>query len=414
MKEERTSINNKSERNSQKDDFNRMYRSNSQFFYKDISNYNFEHRIRLNPSGECGSHDIRYSIPLSHVKHHLQKSDYLSKSTGAINSFDKAEMESKIASNIKKQKYQNLLKKDKDINNLCNNKKKEIKEEINKKKQKLKKELTRIINDALLFSKKNNPVKSMLPENINEIVEKAKKETQDMSLSLNISNLSKISSIAGENKKPKRVEFLSLIGVDVENMKYNHININIDKAWKFIKKLAKGRNIEEILRYKVVNSIMSITEKKASEKAKMIYDKLAIYRSYMNKKKEEERKRKQLEDEEKYKELLKNNPKELIRQKMVKSLSQPKLFNKIEKFQMKGKKEKRLKKSESAIFSPKHKKVTRLNSYKDVDKIINFIDTSEKDSQSKFCKDHFMNIQMTKTMDIYRANLLRKNEIILK
>ena len=414
MKEERTYINNKSERNSQKDDLNRMYRSNSQFFYKDISNYNFEHRIRLNPSGECGTYDIRYSIPLSHVKHHLQKSDYLSKSTGAINSFDKAEMESKIASNIKKQKYQNLLKKDKEINNLCNNKKKEIKEEINKKKQKLKKELTRIINDALLFSKKNNPVKSMLPENINEIVEKAKKETQDMSLSLNISNLSKISSIAGENKKPKRVEFLSLIGVDVENMKYNHININIDKAWKFIKKLAKGRNIEEILRYKVVNSIMSITEKKASEKAKMIYDKLAIYRSYMNKKKEEERKRKQLEDEEKYKELLKNNPKELIRQKMVKSLSQPKLFNKIEKFQMNRKKEKRLKKSESAIFSPKHKKVTRLNSYKDVDKIINFIDTSEKDSQSKFCKDHFMNIQMTKTMDIYRANLLRKNEIILK
>ena len=143
------------------------------------------------------------------------------------------------------------------------------------------------------------------------------------------------------NKRPwnknknKKIEFLSLIGVDVENMTYNHININIDKAWKFIKKLAKGRNIEEILRYKVVNSIMSMTEKKASEKARRIYEKLEIYKNYMNKKKEEERKKKQKEEEEKYNELLKSNPKELIRQKMVKSLSQKKIFNKIEKVKKK-------------------------------------------------------------------------------
>ena len=38
----------------------------------------------------------------------------------------------------------------------------------------------------------------MLPENINEIVDQAKKETQDLSLSLNISNLSRISSIRGD------------------------------------------------------------------------------------------------------------------------------------------------------------------------------------------------------------------------
>ena len=254
----------------------------------------------------------------------------------------------------------------------------------------------------------------MLPENINEIVDKAKKETQDLSLSLNISNLSKISSITGAGKKPKKIEFLSLIGVDVENMTYNHININIDKAWKFIKKLAKGRNIEEILRYKVVNSIMSMTEKKASEKARRIYEKLEIYKNYMNKKKEEERKKKQKEDEEKYNELLKSNPKELIRQKMVKSLSQKKIFNKIEKVKKKDKRDKGIKKSESGLFIPGFKKVTRLNSYRDVNKIIRFIDQSKKDSQSKLCKDHFMNIQMTKEMDINMKNMLRKNEILIK
>ena len=112
-------------------------------------------------------------------------------------------------------------------------------------------------------------------------------------------------------------------------MKYNHIDINIDKAWHFIKKIAKGRNVEDILRYKVVNCIMNISEKKASEKAKKIYEKLRIYKDYMNKKKEEERKRKGKKEEKYYKELLKNNPKELIRQKMVKSLSQPKLFDSL-------------------------------------------------------------------------------------
>ena len=411
MEESKNNLSNRKEKNIQKSDYHKIHKSNSQFFYKQISNSDYNNRISLNPTGEKGNHDIRYHYPSGHVNSSIEKSDY---SKIAHNSFVKAEKELNIKQHIKNQKYQNLLAKDKELKNLCKEKNKEIKEEIDKRKENLKQSLTRIINDALLFSKKNNPVKSMLPENINEIVDKAKKETQDLSLSLNISNLSKISSITGTNKKPKKIEFLSLIGVDVDNMTYNHININIDKAWKFIKKLAKGRNIEEILRVKVVNAIMSMTEKKASEKARRIYEKLEIYKNYMNKKKEEERKKKQQEDEEKYKKLLKSNPKELIRQKMVKSLSQKKIFNKIEKIKKKDKRNKVFKKSESAVFAPGFKKVTRLNSYRDVNKIIRFIDESKKDSQSKLCKDHFMNIQMTKEMDINMKNILRKNEILIK
>ena len=414
MTDNRTFINNKHEKNIQKRDFNCLYRSNSQMHYKCISNNNYENRIRLNPSGEYNTHDIRYHVPVTHIRHYLEKSDCFSRSNSSMTSFDNAEAESKIASHIQKQKYQKLLEKDKQINHLCQKKNKEIQEEINKKKEKLKKELTRIINDALLFSKKNNSVKSMLPENINEIVEKAKKETQDMSLSLNISNLSKISSITADKKKPKKIEFLSLIGVDVENMKYNHININIDKAWKFIKRISKGRNIEEILRFKVVNAIMSMTEKKASEKARQIYDKLKIYKNYMNKKKEDEKKRKQMEEEEKFKELLNKNPKELIRQKMVKSLSQAKVFNKLDNTKEKEVKEKKLRKSQSVALLPRNKTITKYNSYRDVDKIINFIDSSNKNSQSQFCKEHFLNIQMTKEMDLNRKNILTKNEIYLK
>ena len=406
MEENKNNQSNRKERNVQKNDFNKIHKSNSQFFYKQISNNDYDNRISLNPSGENGSHDIRYHYPSGHVNSYIEKCDY---NTIAYNSFNKAEKEMNIDQHIKNQKYQNLLKKDKEIRNLCKEKNKEIKKEIDKKKHNLKQSLIRIINDALLFSKKNNPVKSMLPENINEIVEKAKKETLDMSLSLNISNVSKISSITGSNK-PKKIEFLSLIGVDVDNMKYNHINIDIDKAWKFIMKLSKGRNVEDILRYKVVNSIMSLTEKKASEKAKKIYEKLKIYKNYMNRKKEEEKKKKGIEDEKKYNELLKTNPKELIRQKMVKSLSQKKIFNKS---QIRNKTNKKLIRSKSAVFTGQ-KKVSKLNSYRDCDKILNFIDSSNINSQSKIYKEHFLNIQMTKDIDTHKENLMKKNEIYLK
>ena len=412
MEENKTNtMNSRKERNIQKHDFNKIYRSNSQFFYKSKSNYDYKNRISLNPCGEYGNHYIRYNIPSNHINNYFEKCEI---NNNIYNSTKRANNESTIEKHLKTQKYQTLLKNDKEIKNFCKEKNKEIKGELNKKKQNLKQILTRIINDAILFSKKNNPVKSMLPENINEIVDKAKKETQDMSISLNISNLSKISSITGNTKKPKKVEFLSLLGVDVENMKYNHIDINIDKAWHFINKIAKGRNVEDILRYKVVNCIMNISEKKASEKAKKIYEKLRIYKDYMNKKKEEERKRKGKEEEKYHKELLKNNPKELIRQKMAKSLSQPKLFDKMKNNNKTFGKNKKLRKSKSAFFIQGEKKVARLNSYRDVDKIINFIDSSHKNSQSKLCKEHFLNIQMTKNMNINKKNLMRKNEIYLK
>ena len=61
--------------------------------------------------------------------------------------------------------------------------------------------------------------------------------------------------------------------------------------------------------------------------------------------------------------------------------------------------------------SPK-KVVIKLNAYRDVDKIISFIDNSRKNSQSKYCKDHFKNIKGTKTMDQYMKNIVNKNSIV--
>ena len=413
------------EKNTQKRDIFKKYHSNSQNHYKNISDYNYEHRIKLDPAGETNTLDIRYQFPLNHVQNKLIKSDYLTqrkfnKNINNKSAFEKADIQSKINLYTKKQKYQTLLKKDKNITNLCNIKNKEIKSQLDNRKIKLKNELTRIINDALLFSKKNSPVKSMLPSNINEIVENFKKQNKEVNVSLNITNLSKISNLG--DSKPKKNEFLTLLGVDLENLTVNHVNIDIDKAWDFVLKWSKGRNIEDILRLKVVNAIMGLTEKKASEKARSIYEKMEIYKKYLEQKENEERKKKQKEEEEKYEYLRRNNPNELIKQRMMKSLSQPKLFNKdedkiknknLKKFQsLKNKiKKKKMHKSESATFTTDYKNIIRYNSYKDVNEIIKFINNSKKDSQSKICKPHFINIKMTKNMDSNLQKMIELNQI---
>ncbi len=156
------------EKNILKKDLFQYYRSSSQNHYKDISNYNYNHRIKLNPEGEFKTMDIRHQIPIDHIQDKYIKSihyGYKNKSA-----FEKANIQSKINTYIKSQEHQNLLENEKYLNKLCKNKNKEIKKILVNKKIKLKEELTRIIKDSLNFSKKNNPIKSMLPENINEIV----------------------------------------------------------------------------------------------------------------------------------------------------------------------------------------------------------------------------------------------------
>ena len=51
--------------NSQKIDLFSNYRSNSLRHYRNISSFNYEHSIRLNPLGETKTMDIRNQFPLS-------------------------------------------------------------------------------------------------------------------------------------------------------------------------------------------------------------------------------------------------------------------------------------------------------------------------------------------------------------
>ena len=407
--------------NSQKRDLFITYRSNSQVHYKDISSFDYEHRIRLNPSGEAKTMDIRNQIPVSHIRDSFVKSELsCPKNNNQATAYEKAEIEEKINFHSINQKHQNLLRREKKIKNRCHKININIKQKFETRKQRLKNELTRIIKDALKFSKKNSAVRAMLPDNINDIVAQVKKETQELSLNLSrISRISRVSSL-GMNSILEKNDFLNSLGVDMENLNVNNVNIDIDKCWNYIVKIAKGKKVEDILRYKVVNIIMNLTEKKSAEKAKKIYEKLEIYKRYMKGKKMEEMRRKRMEEQKKEK-VLKGNIKEYLKQKMYKSLSEPKMFGNDKNDKMKGvygkktslKKRKKFKRAESTgiTTTETNKKFKRLNAYNDVSKIINFIDNSKKNSQSKVCRDHFANIQITKNMDITLQKMIEKNDI---
>ena len=412
------------EYNSQKHDMFITYRSNSQNHYEDKTSFNYEHRIRLNPLGETTTMDIRNQIPISHISDSLIKSDRTYYKKNNINTaYEKAEIQWGMNKHINKQKHQEILKYDKHIKKLCHNVYKIRQEKLENKKLRLKRELTRIIKDALLFSKKNSAVRAMLPDNINEIVDKVKKETRDLSLTLNLSRVSKISRVSsiGMYSMLEKNDFLNSLGIDMDNLNANNINIDIDKCWNYIVKIAKGKNVEDILRYKVTNVIMNLVEKKSAEKARKIYEKLDIYKKYMEGKKRFEQKRKKREEENKENEL-KKNVKEYIKQKMYKSLSEKKTFN-TERNNTKTKTSanvkkienrylKKYKRGESAKASEeRNKKFKRLNAYRDVTKIIKFIDDSKRNSQSKIYRKHYENIQITKNMDKSLKQMIEDNEL---
>ena len=69
---------------------------------------------------------------LNHINNYFEKCEI---NNNIYNSTKRANNESTIEKHLKTQKYQTLLKNDKEIKNFCKEKNKEIEGELNKKKQ---------------------------------------------------------------------------------------------------------------------------------------------------------------------------------------------------------------------------------------------------------------------------------------
>lgn len=153
-----------------------------------------------------------------------------------LSAYEKADIESNIASQFKSKKYQNILQKDKNIIYYLTTENSDAKKQINEKKLKLKDELNKIINESLSLSKSIN-----LSKNYSIDIKLKKNESQN--------------NIRTKNKK-----FLEMLGINIEfNENQNMINIDTDKAWKYINKLSKGKNnIDDILKQKIVNNVLNL------------------------------------------------------------------------------------------------------------------------------------------------------------
>ena len=390
---------------------NPQYRSNSLFHYRPIANQEHAFRISLDPEGEKKLFLNTQKNP-GHNFNVFYKTDYL-KENQLLRADERADLQTEINANIKKQKYQNLLEKDCKINKICNKKNKEIKEEFNARKIQLKNKLIQIIKEALIFAKNNSPVGAMLQPDVHNFLEKYKTEPDNSLISLSLEstkeNNEKTNKPYNNNKtiitiKKQKNEFLRLIGVDVENLSINNINLDINTAWNFILRWSKGRNIEDILRIKVVNSIMSLTEQNAADKVKHIYAKYAKFKEKKMKEKMEKIRKQKEEEEKRLEELRQMDPREIIRGKIKESLGQKSNFKKFS--HSVGLMNKRRKKEN------KTKKRIELNSYKDVDKILAIIDKSKKDSKSRLFQEHFINIRRRKSIDLGKEKASEKNKIV--
>jgi hypothetical protein len=157
----------------------------------------------------------------------------------SLNAYEKAEIESNITTQILSKKYRNILQRDNDIDYYLTLENNEIKKAREKEKIKLKENLSKIIKDAMILSKNIEKRNHFSADN-----KKLKKNYSQLNL-----------------RQKKNVELLSELGIIIEELNgKNKFKININKAWNYFNKIKKRKNnkIDDILRYKIVNSILNI------------------------------------------------------------------------------------------------------------------------------------------------------------
>lgn len=386
--------------------------SNSQFFYKDLTSFNYDHRIKLDPDKETKM-DIRNQIPVHHLSQSIIKE---LPETNDLNAFEKADTQSEFTKQCSLHRYQLLLQKEKDIAAIVKTNFKAIKDSIQKEKDELKQSLTKIIRDTLVFSKNNNPMNSMLPNHISEIITKIKTDKNiNISISsLNISSISKGSKASTKSiKKYESHSFLKSLGLDFKHLTHDNINIDIEKAYEYVKSWNTTRkDVNDVIKYLVVNEIMSVEEKKASKKVERLNKKI---KKYKEKKKENHMKyKKELEEAMKADDLVKPRMtiKQLKLEKRSKSGLKPstapmKKETKISERLLRNPKSKLRRKKDE----PKEKVRYQYNAYQHVDKILNFISNSDELSDNPAVCKHFLNIKNKKRMDDLTQKLIMKNRL---
>lgn len=254
--------------------------SNKLFYRRDETNFEDNDKIFID-SGFVKKIYLKNNRPVYHFNNQLSQKHVTSYIYSA---FDKAKEESETTIRKNEKKYQTTEQRRDIINDIVLERNKKIKEKEMTEKKDLEETLTRVIQDSLKFTKQNSPMIAMIPNKIISAINHIKDKDKNNS-SKNINNiignslnLSIISNNSINQTKYESNAFLKALGLDLENLTPENIKINIDEAYNFIKKWKITRSdVNEIIRYKVVNEIMNVEERRSVQKLRRLNEKYDKY-----------------------------------------------------------------------------------------------------------------------------------------
>ena len=356
--------------------------------------------------------------------------------------FDKAVSESHKVQEYHRTRREIVEGKREIIENIVKDRNKLIKEDLEKNKKELEKTLIKVIKDALKFTKENTPMISMMPTRITTTINQIKEEKKINTL--NISNASLNLSFGSTNstrsiQKYESNQFLKALGLDLLNLNVNNIKLDIDKAYNYIKRWkVKNEDINQVIRFKVVNEIMNVEERRSVQKIEKMNKRINLYLE--NKKLS---KKKMIIRDESIRSLNNSNNVSVHGDKnMSMSFSTKQINTSTQKSVIKPKKEikeKSVEKTTKLVSSKEKLKVTKksarsismsknrlknlkneqnikpkkliLNAYNNVEKIVHFINSNDELKENAPLLDHFNNIKYNKKIDLMTKALINKNKL---
>ncbi len=197
------------------------------------------------------------------------------------NAFELAEMHAYKTELLYKEKQNNFESAANTIKEVIKKRKDNAIELSIKEKEELERDIVSIIVHALKFTKSNNPLSAMIPQELNNKINRRKNTNKSEKRNASFTNKSFNSLINTSNISGNMAEryesnkFLKSLGLDLQNLRPDNININIDYALEHISKwkLVNKSKIKDLIRMRVINEISSVEERRIVKKVKKIKDK---------------------------------------------------------------------------------------------------------------------------------------------
>ncbi len=262
--------------------------SNSYFMYKDPLDKENPPEIKIDLNN-IRNLEVNNNMPLKlHANHVSIKNLETEEGDSA---FDKADREVELFINRQINKRKKFVEGSIKIDNELEKRKQEALEKEEIDKANLEHQLVGLIHDSLKFVKKNTPMLAMMPQKFTDAINHLKKEkgikknnllnTSEASLNLSFKSSTSTRSV----QRYESNAFLKALGLDLNNLAPGNIKINIDQAKEFIDKwrVKDKSKINEVIRYKVVNEIMNVEERRSVQKLAKLSKK---YKTFIENQKE--------------------------------------------------------------------------------------------------------------------------------